>query len=79
MNKYYITFGSEGQVFKGGWVEIFADSEIEARDKFEDYYPDSLTQDGFLRFAASYDEETFKKTKMYKNGNLGNKCHEIIK
>ena len=79
MNKYYLTFGSEGHVFQGGWVEVFADSDDEARQKFEDYYTDSVNEDGFLRFSTSYNEEQFKKTNMYKNGNFGNYCYEVIK
>ena len=63
MNNYYITFGSEGQPFKGGWI-IFEAETIEQACKI---------------FRAMYQykaEETFKQTEMYKsNDNLGAGCH----
>lgn len=80
MNKYYITFGSEGQVFKGGWVEIHAENEQEAQEKFINQYGNNArSKDGVLRYSFMYDMKRFKETVMFENGNLGNKCHEIIK
>ena len=37
MNDYYITFGSEGQPFKGGWIIIEAET-IEQAARFSERY-----------------------------------------
>lgn len=74
-SKYYITFGvSEEYPFRGGWVEVEAKSESEARDKATKRY--GLTDQGFARFCSSYDENYFKQTKMFKDGNWGEFCWE---
>lgn len=73
MNTYYFTFGdSENFPYKNGWVEIVADNEIDARNFFSVLYP---TND-YLRCSSVYDEEQFKKTVMYKDGNFGARCHK---
>lgn len=81
MKKYYFTFGGGGQVYRGGWVEIHADSLLEAQRKFVDHFGDrAYKSKGVLNYSWNYTEESFKKTIMYEdNNNLGAGCHEIIK
>ena len=75
--KYYFTFGSnETQPFKGGWTIVYADSWEEAINKFCVVHP--KTADGFINCAFVYDEDKFKQTKMYTNGNLGKFEQEVI-
>lgn len=75
-NKYYFTYGTEGYPYYGGWTEVYADDEKLATSIFRSVHPD--TKDGFVNCAKMYDEESFKNTKMYKNGNFGNYAHEVI-
>ena len=81
MNNYYITFGSEGQPFKGGWIIIEAETiEAETIEQackiFRAMYQYKETGDTLLKFCSIYAEETFKQTEMYKsNDNLGAGCH----
>ena len=77
--KYYFTFSNHGQLFKGGWVEIVADSLQEAQQKFIDSYGEKAWEHNCLNYAFHYPEEAFNKTIMATEGNLGNKCHEVIK
>lgn len=78
MEKWYITFGYEG-TFKGGWIEVMADSDEEAREKYLNHYKGrAVNQYGFLNFATSYSEKDFKSTGMNTSGNLGAFCHEVI-
>lgn len=82
MNKYYFTFGSSGQVFEGGWVEIHADSLNEAQEKFVERYGDrawKLPWEKILNYAFHYTEEQFRETIMFTGDNFGSKCHEVIK
>lgn len=78
-NDYYFTFGSdEVYPFQNGWIVITAEDEMQARMIFKALYPGE-TPDSLLRFAFVYDEESWKKTSMYKNGeNLGYGCHRHI-
>lgn len=67
---YYVTFGSDGY-FNGGWVEVDADTYSEAYELFDKAYSTNA-------YCSIYSEEQFKGTNMYKNGNLGARCHEKI-
>ena len=76
MNNYYITFGSEGQPFKGGGIIIEAETIEQACKIFRAMYQYEETNDTLLKFCSIYTEETFKQTEMYKgNDNLGAGCH----
>lgn len=76
--KYFITFGSEGQPFKGGWIEVYAESESQARKLYNAVFPPNEL--GFARFSGCYSKGQFEKTKMYEKGsNLGAGCHGTIK
>lgn len=74
--KFYYTFGSEGQPYDGGWVEIIAEDFHEADKLFNKRY--GCSPGGFIRCAGRYTEETFKKTSMYKRGNFGSFCHDTL-
>ena len=77
--KYYFTFGSEGQLFVGGWVTVTAKSFFDARRLFIEHYgKNALDNNGFLRFSFQYDEDEFEKTGMATKGNIGAFCHEEI-
>lgn len=75
--KYYFTYGqNETQPFVGGWTVVNANSYIEAIDKFNAVHP--TTKDGFINCAFVYDENEFKRTKMYTSGNCGKFEQEVI-
>ena len=76
MQNYYFTYGSEGNPFKGGWTRVRADSLYTAVTAFQIYHPDRVPY--ILNCAHVYTEEEFKRTTMFRNGNLGEYCHEII-
>lgn len=74
MNKYYFTFGTEGQPYKGGWVIVESDNINVAIGIFRAIYPDK--QDRVLNCSHCYTEDEFKRTKMYENNdNFGSACH----
>ena len=75
--KYYFTYGqNETQPFMGGWTVVHANSYAEAIDKFNTIHP--MTKGGFINCAFVYDENEFKQTKMYTNGNFGKFEQEVI-
>jgi len=78
MNKYYFTFGGDGQIYRGGWVEIHADSIADAQEKFAKHFGDRAYKGQFLSYAFHYTESQFAETIMSKTGNGGAGCHEII-
>jgi hypothetical protein len=74
--KFYYTFGSDGQPYEGGWVEIYAEDFNEADKLFRKRYGDGVG--GFIRCAGRYTEAMFKNTGMYEHGNMGNFCHDTL-
>lgn len=78
MSKYYFTYGSgdDEQPFFGGWTEILAEDETEAREKHRKKY--GLSKNGFLRFSNVYIESQFKESGMLERGNFGMFCNETI-
>lgn len=52
MNNYYITFGSEGQPFKGGWIIIEAETIEQACKIFRAMYQYKETGDTLLKFCS---------------------------
>ena len=79
MNVYYITFGSEGMPYRGGWIKVHADSDLEARMMFEKRFgSEARTRYGCLNFSFCYDEQYFLSTMMAERGNFGAFCHEEI-
>lgn len=77
MNKFYYTYGTEGQPFVGGWSTVIAPDLTTANILFRMAHPDK--EQGFLNCASVYDEAHFKETEMYKTGNFDAKEREIIK
>lgn len=78
MKSYYFTFGADKNYpFKGGWVIVKARSMKDAEAIFSIVFPNS-SDDKRRSFAFSYSESAFKNTAMYKNDNLGVRCHGII-
>jgi len=77
-NYYYFTFGSEGQLFKGGWVKIKAQGLYEAQQKFIKHFGNKARKGQFLNYSFDYTEEKFQASGMQEEGNIGAYCHEII-
>lgn len=76
LNRYFLTFGTDPTMpYRGGWVEILAESMEAARRKFNEEYPPI---EGTFRFSFAYTQEQFENTLMYEIGNLGAWCHEVI-
>lgn len=76
MARYYFTYGTDGQPFVGGWTEVDAPNAHAACAAFRAYHPDKT--EGLLNCSSIYDEEHFKQTEMYRSGNFGYRCHEVI-
>ena len=76
-NTYYFTFSKDGtQPYIGGWVKVYAVSKLRACEAFRREYPDKMK--GLLNCAGIYDEHFFENSIMFKNGNFGAFCHDVI-
>lgn len=76
MQKFYFTYGNnETQPFKGGWTEVVAEDIEKAVDAYTYFHP---LRDGLITCSSIYNEDDFKKTKMFTEGNRGHKCQERI-
>lgn len=75
-NRYYFTYGTDGQPFVGGWTEVEAPDTRTACALFRVYHPNKT--DGLLNCASFYSEDAFFRTDMPELGNLGARCHERI-
>lgn len=76
MERFYFTYGTEGQPFRGGWTVIWAPDRKTACALFRAVHPDKT--EGVLNCSSVYSEEEFEKTNMYHLGNFGARCHEVI-
>lgn len=76
MKKFYFTYGTDGQPFVGGWTEVEAPNYGAACLAFRAFHPDKT--EGLLNCSSVYDEENFRKTGMYRDGNFHARCHEVI-
>lgn len=76
MAKYYFTYGLEDQPFVGGWTEVEAPTQEAAEIAFRVFHPDKTP--GLLNCCWVYDEERFKSTAMFSDGNFGYRCRELI-
>lgn len=76
MARYFFTYGTDGQPFVGGRTEVDAPDGHAACAAFRAYHPDKT--EGLVNCSSIYDEEHFKLTEMYRKGNFGFRCHEII-
>lgn len=77
MRKFYFTYGSSDrkQPYHGGWSEVIARSLDDAIDEYVKFHP---RHDGLIPCAGIYGAGYFEKTEMYKSGNFGRKCREVI-
>jgi hypothetical protein len=77
MNKYYFTYGTDGQPFVGGWTEVEAPNVNLACAAFRLAHPDK--EPGILNCSSAYTEENFLKSCMASpDGNFRKFCHERI-
>ena len=77
MPKFYFTYGIEGQPFVGGWTEVEAPDDHTACALFRAYHPDKT--ENLMNCSCVYDEAHFKLTEMYRRGNFGRRCREVIR
>lgn len=75
---FFFTYGADDalQAHKGGWTVVEADTMPAAMAAYDMYY--RRNSRGLRPFCDIYTEERFRKTDMYKNGNFGARCHDII-
>lgn len=76
MKKFYFTYGTEGQPFRGGWTEVIAPNYKSAVATFRACHPDKL--DGIVNCSSIYTESEFAETTMSQKGNFGKRCQERI-
>ena len=77
MERFYFTYGSEGQPFVGGWTEIIAPSKEVACAVFKGIHPCKHLD--ILNCCSVYTMKEFVNTQMAgPNGNLGHGCWEVI-
>lgn len=76
MPKFYFTYGTSGQPFVGGWTEVEAPTARVAAFAFRAFHPDKV--EGLLNCSDMYTQEHFERTEMYRRGNFGFRCHEVI-
>lgn len=75
--KFYFTYGlADNHPFKGGWTKVEAEDINEAINIFNAFH--ERDKDGFINCAGIYDEDRFRTTNMFENGNFGAFCHERI-
>ena len=73
---FYYTFGNDERFpFQSGWVEVNADSLIEANDMFRSYFAD---RNGALNCAFVYNDEEWAQTPMAQSDAPEQICHMKI-
>ena len=73
LSNYYFTFGTdERYAYRGGWVQIEAESMNRAMEIFQQRFPGQTPE--MLNCAGYYTEAQFERTDMARNGNLGAGC-----
>ena len=73
---FFFTYGSEGHPFYGGWTIVGAESREQAVALFRLVHPDRI--EGIINCADIYTVDQFLTTNMYKEGNFGHRCYEVI-
>lgn len=77
MPKFYFTYGSDERFpFQNGWTEVHAENIEQAKTLFRAVHLDRTP--GLLNCSWVYSQDTFEKSKCFKNGNFGAHCHEVI-
>lgn len=69
MERFYFTYGTKGQPYRGGWTTVEAPDRKIACALFRVFHPGKV--EGVLNCACVYTAEQFWKTRMYKEGNFG--------
>ena len=77
MKNFYFTYGSIGYPFKGGWTRVRCESLDIAIQVFKIYHPNRKGR-SCLNCADFYTEEQFMNSRMFRDGNFGEFCHEFI-
>lgn len=76
MERFYFTYGCEGQDFRGGWTRVISDDRETAIKAFTIYHP---MRNGLIPCSSIYSEQEFEKTRMGQSGsNLGAGLQETI-
>ena len=79
MNNFYFTYGlSDDFPFHDGWTRVVAKDIDAACAAFRKRHPDADPKHPCLNCSFVYTEKQFKNTLMYKDGNFGEKEHEVI-
>lgn len=77
MEKFYFTYGTAGQPYRGGWTEVIAPGYEAACAAFRAVHPDRIP--GVINCCSVYAEKGFLKSGMAgPDGNFGFRCHETI-
>lgn len=77
MNRYFYTFDSDERFpYQGGYIEIRADSWMEADIAFRKFHPDRPGSCGAINCTGWYSEEEWHETRMATNPDC--MLHEII-
>lgn len=78
MKKFYFTYGTDPEYpFRGSWTVVLAPDIKAAARIFREYHPNREDSD-LLNCADYYHADYFEQSEMYKTGNFGGYCHEII-
>lgn len=74
LSNYYFTFGTDERYpYRGGWVQIEAESLNQAAEIFRFKFPGRVPE--ILNCADYYTEAQFERTGMAKDGNFKARCH----
>ena len=77
MEKFFFTYGTEGQPYYGGWTEVIAPDRELACAAFRAIHPDK--HEGYLNCSSVYSAADFNRTTMAgPKGNFHKFCHETI-
>ena len=76
MSKFYFTYGTDGHPFVGGWTEVEAPTLKAAVIAFQLFHPNKAP--GLLNCSDIYAQEQFERTEMFREGNFGHRCRELI-
>ena len=71
MSRFYFTYGEHGQPYQGGWTEVEAPNMKAAIERYTKAHPESI-------YCNIYTSTRFMETRMYRYGNFGKRCHEIL-
>ena len=74
LSNYYFTFGTDERYpYRGGWIQVEAESLNQAMEIFRQRFPGQTPE--ILNCADYYTEAQFERTAMARNGNFHAGCH----